>query len=103
MIVALPDLAAVAALGARIAQCLQPGDVVALSGGLGVGKTTLARAIIRALGHEGEVTKTATARRSSPNGPNASAASRPSRPASRSRWKLRAKGAGRLSNRGRSG
>ena len=55
MIVALPDLAAVAALGARIAQCLQPGDVVALSGGLGVGKTTLARAIIRALGHEGEV------------------------------------------------
>ena len=55
MIVALPDLAAVAALGARIAQSLQPGDVEALSGGLGVGKTTLARAIIRALGHEGEV------------------------------------------------
>ena len=29
--------------------------MVALSGGLGAGKTTLARAIIAALGHEGEV------------------------------------------------
>jgi tRNA threonylcarbamoyladenosine biosynthesis protein TsaE len=43
------------AFGARIAQRLHPGDVVALSGGLGAGKTTLARAIIAALGYAGEV------------------------------------------------
>jgi len=53
--VPLPDIAATQALGARIAAALQPGDVVALTGGLGAGKTTLARAIIAALGHQGEV------------------------------------------------
>jgi len=51
----LPDLAAMDALGARIADVLRPGDVVALSGGLGAGKTTLARAILAAMGHTGEV------------------------------------------------
>lgn len=55
MRIALPDMAATAALGARIAAALLPGDVVALTGGLGAGKTTLARAIIAALGHAGEV------------------------------------------------
>lgn len=55
MSIELPDLAAMEALGARIAVRLKAGDVVALSGGLGAGKTTLARAIIRALGHRGEV------------------------------------------------
>ncbi len=51
----LPDLAAMSALGQRIAAVLRPGDVIALSGGLGTGKTTLARAILLALGHTGEV------------------------------------------------
>ncbi len=51
----LPDLAATEQLGARVAAALRPGDVIALSGGLGAGKTTLARAIIAALGHTGEV------------------------------------------------
>lgn len=51
----LPDLDAMDAYGRRIADALRPGDVVALTGGLGAGKTTLARAIIAGLGHEGEV------------------------------------------------
>jgi len=53
--IALPDLAAMADYGARIAARLRVGDVVALEGGLGAGKTTLGRAILTALGHEGEV------------------------------------------------
>ena len=43
------------AFGARLAAALRPGDVVALSGDLGAGKTTLARGILRGLGFEGEV------------------------------------------------
>lgn len=53
--VILPDLAAMDGYGARIAAQLRAGDVVALSGGLGAGKTTLARSVIVALGFEGEV------------------------------------------------
>lgn len=53
--VGLPDPAAVETFGKRIAARLRAGDVIALSGDLGAGKTTLARAIVLALGHEGEV------------------------------------------------
>ena len=44
----LPDEAATERLGSALAKRLRPRDVVALQGGLGVGKTTLARAILRA-------------------------------------------------------
>ena len=45
----LPDDDATAALGARLAAQLKPGDLVLLEGGLGAGKTALARTIIRTL------------------------------------------------------
>jgi ATPase, YjeE family len=45
----LADEAATCALGARLAGLARPGDVIALSGTLGAGKSTLARAFIRAL------------------------------------------------------
>lgn len=44
----LSDEAATERLGATLAARLQPRDLVALEGGLGAGKTTLARAILRA-------------------------------------------------------
>jgi len=46
----LRGVAETAALGARIAASLGMGDAVALEGDLGAGKTTLARAILTALG-----------------------------------------------------
>jgi tRNA threonylcarbamoyladenosine biosynthesis protein TsaE len=55
VIITLPDLLAMDRFGAQIAELLKRGDVVALEGGLGAGKTTLARAIIAALGYAGEV------------------------------------------------
>ncbi len=45
---ALPDEAATAALGARLAAALGPGDAATLAGPLGAGKSALARAAIRA-------------------------------------------------------
>lgn len=46
---------ATAEFGRRLASLLRPGDVVALYGDLGTGKTTLARGVLEALGHEGDV------------------------------------------------
>lgn len=51
----LADEEATARLGAELAALTRPGDVIALSGPLGVGKTALARGFIGALGHRGEV------------------------------------------------
>ena len=51
----LPNPAATDAFGRRLAPLLRAGDVVALGGDLGAGKTTLARGILHGLGHEGEV------------------------------------------------
>lgn len=42
------------ALGARLAEVARAGDVIALSGDLGAGKTTLARGLLAALGLDGE-------------------------------------------------
>jgi tRNA threonylcarbamoyladenosine biosynthesis protein TsaE len=51
IVVDLPDEAAMAALAARVATVAQRADVIALKGDLGAGKTTFARAFIRARGN----------------------------------------------------
>ena len=51
----LEDEEATARIGALLAARAKAGDVIALSGPLGVGKTALARGFLAALGHQGEV------------------------------------------------
>jgi tRNA threonylcarbamoyladenosine biosynthesis protein TsaE len=53
--VILADEQATAAAGAALANVVRPGDVITLSGPLGVGKTALARGLLSALGQKGEV------------------------------------------------
>jgi tRNA threonylcarbamoyladenosine biosynthesis protein TsaE len=50
----LADAAASEALGARLASVARPGDVIAMSGPLGAGKTSIARGLLAALGLEEE-------------------------------------------------
>jgi tRNA threonylcarbamoyladenosine biosynthesis protein TsaE len=56
MTVHLTGPAATEAFGRRIAPLIRAGDVIALFGDLGAGKTTLARGLLAGLGHSGEVT-----------------------------------------------
>ena len=51
----LADEEATMRVGAELAAQARPGDVIRLSGPLGVGKTALARGFLAALGHDGEV------------------------------------------------
>jgi tRNA threonylcarbamoyladenosine biosynthesis protein TsaE len=51
----LPDAAATETLGARLAQTLPERAVIQLHGDLGAGKSTLARALLRALGVTGTI------------------------------------------------
>src|SRR5690348_7196201 len=51
----LDDEEATARLGGELAGVARPGDVITLSGPLGVGKTALARGFLAALGHDGDV------------------------------------------------
>ena len=51
----IADAAAMEAFGARLAGTCTGGALITLQGELGVGKTTLVRGLLRALGHAGKV------------------------------------------------
>jgi tRNA threonylcarbamoyladenosine biosynthesis protein TsaE len=51
----LADEARTVAFGEQLAGVARPGDVITLSGPLGVGKTTLVRGFLAGLGHDDEV------------------------------------------------
>jgi len=55
MTIRLADAEATEAFGAALAAHVREGDAIALFGPLGAGKTTLARGILRGLGHRGDV------------------------------------------------
>lgn len=55
MAIHLADADATEAFGRALAAALRVGDVVALFGALGAGKTTLCRGVLRGLGYRGEV------------------------------------------------
>jgi tRNA threonylcarbamoyladenosine biosynthesis protein TsaE len=52
--ITLADAAASDALGRALARVVRAGDVIALSGSLGAGKTSIARGLLAGLGLEGE-------------------------------------------------
>jgi len=54
--VTLADADATLVLGRELGRAAQAGQVIALVGELGAGKTTLTRGLVRGLGYEGEVT-----------------------------------------------
>jgi tRNA threonylcarbamoyladenosine biosynthesis protein TsaE len=55
MTIHLVNAEATEAFGATLAARLREGDVIALFGPLGAGKTTLARGLLRGLGYQGDV------------------------------------------------
>lgn len=57
---ALADLDATADLAARLAGAASPGTILALSGGLGAGKTTFVRALADRLGHDPDLVSSPT-------------------------------------------
>jgi tRNA threonylcarbamoyladenosine biosynthesis protein TsaE len=54
MAIRLADPAATEAFGASLAALVRPGDVITLQGDLGMGKTSIARGLLSALGLAGE-------------------------------------------------